>query len=45
MNPTNKMNKFAVAVIKNKKVMDIFYLEKLGALPKNNFLLLEMRVQ
>ena len=35
--PTNKMNKFAVAVIKNKKLLDTFLLRKLGAFPKQFF--------
>ena len=37
MEPTNKMGKFTVAVTKNKKILDTFLLEKLGAFPKQCF--------
>ena len=37
MEPTNKLGKFAVAVTKNKKILDTFLLEKLGAFPKQSF--------
>ena len=33
----DKIDKFAVAVIKNKKILDTFLLEKLGAFPKQFF--------
>ena len=34
MEPTNKMDKFAVAVIKNKKIIGHLPLGKMGAFPK-----------
>ena len=44
MEPTNKMDKFAVAAIKSKKMIEHLSLGKTG-LFQNSFLLTEMRVQ
>ena len=45
MEPTSKMDKFVVAVIKNKKIISHLPLGKNWALFRNNFLLFEMQVQ
>ena len=45
MEPTSKMDKFAVEVIKNKKIIRHLPLGKNWALFRNNFLLFEMQVQ
>ena len=37
LEPTNKMDKFAAEVIKNKKLLGILLLVKLGAFPKQFF--------
>ena len=37
LEPTNKMGKFAAEVIKNKKLLGILLLVKLGAFPKQFF--------